>query len=176
MKRTMKLRRFAPFVYRALGICLLASLSACSLLHRQHNDSTTAGPAKTVHHATGRGLELELKVSPDPVKLGEVREITANITVRNTSKSPITLKFPTTQILEISLRDVATGTVVSKWSTDRSFTENSRLVPINRDEHLDYSEPITTRDLKAGKAYNLEVAFLGYESELSAKKVIIPQP
>ena len=173
----MKLRRLAPFVYCALGGCLLASLSACSLFRRHHADSAAgAGSVKTVHHATGRGLELELKVSPDPVKLGEVREITANITVRNTSKSPITLKFPTTQILEISLRDVVTGTVVSKWSTDRSFTEDSRLVPINRGEHLDYNEPITTRELKPGKIYNLEVAFLGYESELSAKKVIIPQP
>ena len=169
----MNLRRFAPVVHAALGVCLLGSLPACSLLHRHH---TEPPQTKAERRSNSRRLDLTLRVSPDPVKLGEVREIVSNITVRNTSKSPVTLKFPTTQILEISLRDVATGAVVSKWSTDRTFTDDSRIIAINSGERLEYSEPITTRELKAGKVYNLEVAFLGYENELSAKKVIIPQP
>ena len=173
----MKFRRIAPVVHLALGVCLLAGLSACSLFHRRRAETAAAAkPGTSSQRANSRGLQLDLRVTPDPVKLGEVREILVSLTVRNVSKAPVTLKFPTTQILEISLRDVATGAVVSKWSTDRSFTDDSRIISVNRGERLEYSEPITTRELKPGKFYNLEVVFLGYENELSAKKVLIPQP
>ena len=170
----MKSRCFSPVVRFAAGLCLLAVLSACSLLHRHPKD--TDSTAKTRHPATASGLELELKFSPDPVKLGEVREISVNITLRNVSNRTATLKFPTTQILEIALRDVGTDTIVSKWSADRTFSDDRRIIPVNKGEHLEYTEPITTRELKAGRAYNLEVSFLGYEKELFVKKAIIPQP
>ena len=175
----MKIRRLSPGILFACGVCLLAALPACSLLHRHHaSDSAPekARPSKAIYTANARGLALELKFSPDPVKLGEVREISVNLIVRNVSKQPTTLKFPTTQILDIVLRDVATGDVVSKWSTDRTFADDSRIVTVNKGERLEYTEPITTRELKAGKTYNLEAYFVGYEKELSAKKALIPQP
>ena len=175
----MKTRCFSPALRFAAGGCLLVVLSACSLLHRHPKDAAAgSAPGKTTARqtASASGLTLEIKASPDPLKLGETREIAVNIIVRNHSKESATLKFPTTQILEIALRDVATNTVVSKWSTDRSFSEDRRIIPINKGEHLEYTEPITTREMKAGTQYNLEVYFLGYEKELFAKKVIIPQP
>ena len=175
----MKIRCFFSVVRLASGICLLAALSACSLFHRHHAAADASTPAKTAkpgHQATARGLALELKFSPDPVKLGEVREIAVNFTVRNVSPKAVTLKFPTSQILEIQLREVVTGAVVSKWSTDRTFTEDSHLVLVNRGERLEYNETLTTRELKAGTIYNLEVFYMGHEKELLAKKVLIPQP
>ncbi len=174
-----KSRRFFPAVRCALGLCLLASLSACSLFHRHHGsaDATAqAGSGNGKRRANARKLDLEIRASPDPLKLGEVREIAVDITVRNATKQRVTLKFPTYQILEIVLRDVGTGAVVSKWSTDRTFPQDTRIVLINEGERLEYSEKITTRELKAGRPYNLEVFFLGYENELLAKKVLIPQP
>ena len=174
-----KPRRFPSVALCALGLCLLASLSACSLFHHQHHDANAAAQTDSGNgkrRASARKLNLEIRVSPDPLKLGEVREITVDITVRNDTKQRVTLKFPTYQILEIALRDVETGAVVSKWSTDRTFPQDTRIVPINEGERLEYSEKITTRELKVGKPYNLEVSFLGYENELFAKKVLIPQP
>ena len=127
----MKPRRLSPVFRSACGVCLLAALSACSLLHRHHASEKTPDKARSgnaIFTANARGLALELKFSPDPVKLGEVREISVNLIVRNVSKQPATLKFATTQILEIVLRDVATGEVVSKWSTDRTFSDDNRIV------------------------------------------------
>ena len=164
MNPIMKPRRFFSAIRFAAGCCLLVALSACSLLHRHPKDAA-ATPASTkskAHHTVnGSGLVLEVKASPDPLKLGETREISVNIIVRNLAGNSTTLKFPTTQILEIALRDVATDTVVSKWSTDRSFSDDRRIIPINKGEHLEYTEPITTRELKVGTPYNLEVYFLG---------------
>ncbi len=173
-----KPRRFSSAVRCAFGLCLLASLSACSLFHRHHAGDATAqaDAGKAKHRANARGLDLEVKASPDPLKLGEVREIAVKLTVRNASKQRVTLKFPTYQILEIALRDVGTGAVVSKWSTDRTFQQDARIVSVNEGERLEYNETITTRELKVGRAYNLEVSFIGYENELLAKKVLIPEP
>ena len=175
----MKTRRLAPALRLAGGVCLLAVLSACSLLHRHHAKADApdqANAARAGHRPTARGLALEVKASPDPVKLGEVREIAVTFTVRNVSQKAVTLKFNTEQVFEIDLRDVATGAVVSKWSTDRTFTQDNHLVPINKGERLEYNQTITTRDLKPGRAYNLEAYYVGYENELLAKKVLIPQP
>ncbi len=74
------------------------------------------------------------------------------------------------------LREPDTGKVVSQWSTDHTFSPASRYLVINPKERLEYNEPITTRELKPGKPYNLEAYFVGYDQELRATKVIIPQP
>lgn len=175
----MRFPSLPPIVRLAAAVCLLAALPACALLHRHRpkDDTATQGSdVVTSKRVAGHRLDFEIKVSPDPVKLGEVRELLVNIVVRNVAKQAVTLKFPTYQILEMQLRDVGSGTVVSKWSTDRTFIDDTRIVPINRGEYLQYNEPITTRELKAGKVYNLEVYFVGYEKELFARKVLIPQP
>lgn len=177
-------RRFAlPFAV-VLMIGLLACLPACSVLHRQHEDqpadnhstSRETNPGLVGKRTSGRGLTLELKTAPDPVKLGETREINVTLIVRNNSKVTANLKFANSQLIEILLREPDTGKVVSQWSADRTFGVESRYVVINPKERLEYNEPITTRELKAGKAYNLEAYFIGYDQELRATKVIIPQP
>ena len=119
---------------------------------------------------------VEIKSDPDPVRLGEVREIKVTFVVRNSGKNTASLKFPTSQTIEIDLRDVATGQTVSQWSTDRTFTQETRYLIVNPGERLVYNEPIITRDLKAVKTYNLEAHFVGYVPELRASRPIIPQP
>ena len=169
-----------PFLVSGL---IAACLPACSLLHRDHSQADgspaplQASPGMVGKRPNARGLSVEIKSSPDPIKLGETREINVTLVLRNTSKiAANNLKFATSQLIEILLRDPDTGKVVSQWSTDRSFTPDSRYLVIDPQERLEYNEPITTRELKAGKAYNLEGYFVGYDQELRATKVVIPQP
>ena len=179
----MKHRRFALPLAVVLMIGLLACLPACSVLHRHHEETVDphastreTTPGLVGKRASGRGLTLELKTAPDPVKLGETREINVTLIVRNTSKVTANLKFANSQLIEILLREPDTGKVVTQWSTDHTFGTESRYVVINSKERLEYNEPITTRELKAGKTYNLEAYFVGYDQELRAMKVVIPQP
>ena len=104
------------------------------------------------------------------MKLGEVRQIQVTFTVRNNGKKAASFKFPTSQTIEILLRDPATGKSVSAWSTDRTFDPQPRYVALNAKERLEFNEPITTRDLKPGKTYTLEAYFVGYDQELRAMK------
>ena len=160
--------------------CLVATLSACSLLpgRKKNTAAVEVDPKPGVVGKRGvlKGLSIDLTATPDPVKLGETREINVTMLVRNPTKKSVGLKFATTQLIEILLREVDTGKVVSQWSTDQSFLAMGRYLIINPKERLEYSKPITTRDLKAGKKYNLEAYFIGYDEELRASRPIIPQP
>jgi hypothetical protein len=158
----------------------LAALPACSLLpHHKEDDAaahTGVGPEAVGAKASAHGLEVEIKTSPDPLKLGEVRQIEVTFTLRNTTKNSVDLRFPTSQIIEIVLREQASGKIVSQWSTDQTFQQNTRFLAINSHERVEYDEPITTRELHAGTTYSLEAWVIGYEHELRAARQIVPQP
>jgi hypothetical protein len=62
-----------------------------------------------------RGLTLDLQITPQTVKLSEVRQLAIKISVTNLSKRPIPLDFPTNQRIEIYLRNAA-GDILTKWS------------------------------------------------------------
>src|SRR5262249_6971013 len=62
-----------------------------------------------------RGLALDLQITPQTVKLSEVRQLGVKVTLANLSKRPVTLDFPTSQRIEIYLMNSA-GEVLTKWS------------------------------------------------------------
>ena len=175
-------RRFLSLLrWMIAGVLLVGPLGCSFLGHRKaRNSETSTAPQNRTEivgkHANGKGLTVEIRSDPDPVRLGEIREIKVTFVVRNMGKATTTLKFPTSQTIEIDLRDVATGKVVSQWSTDRTFTQEPRYLVVNAGERLEYNEPITTRELKAGQTYNLEAYFVGYEPALRTSRPIIPQP
>lgn len=173
----MNRRRYSPLVVSALAVSLLASVAGCSHLpFRRHKEDPATVQSETTHlKANAQGLAVEIKSLPDPVKLGEVRQLEVTVLLRNLSKQPVHLNFPTGQTIEIVLREPNSGKVLTKWSTDRIFNSEGRYLLINPQEYLQFNEPITTRDLQTGKAYTLEVYFVGYEKDLRATKAVVPQ-
>src|ERR1700752_421209 len=59
-----------------------------------------SSPIPTYKDARLRGLLLDLKLSPQPVKLSEVRQLEVKITLTNVSKRAVALEFPTDQRIE----------------------------------------------------------------------------
>lgn len=173
----MNSRRYSPPVVFALAVSLLASMPGCSHLpFRRHKENPATVQEETAHLKTNaQGLAVEIKSSPDPVKLGEVRQLEVAVILRNLSKQPVHLNFPSGQTIEIVLREPNSGKVLTKWSTDRIFNTESRYLLINPQEYLQFNEPISTRDLQTGKPYTLEAYFVGYEKDLRATKAIVPQ-
>ena len=105
-----------------------------------------------------RGLVLEIVLSPEPVKLSEVRQLSVKATLTNRSKHTIELDFPNEQRIEILLRN-STGTELTKWSDNHAFAETVGTVVINPQEHIEYNETIATRDLAPNKVFIAEVFF-----------------
>jgi hypothetical protein len=121
-----------------------------------------------------RGLTLTLQISPETVKLSEVRQLDIKATLTNKGKKAIELNFPTDQRIEIYLMN--TGDVVlTKWSDNHAITEKPGTVLINPQEHVEYNEKIATRELTRDKVFVAEVFFPQYP-ELRVRQKFLTAP
>ena len=105
-----------------------------------------------------RGLALDLQITPQTVKLSEVRQLSVKVTLANLSKRPVTLDFPTTQRIEIYLTNSA-GEVLTKWSENHAIADKPATILINPSERIEYNETISTRELSPNKVFIAEVFF-----------------
>ena len=121
-----------------------------------------------------RGLIVDLQVSPQPVRLSEVRQIEVKLTVTNMGNHMIPLDFPTDQRIEIQLVNSADA-VLTKWSENHAIKEKPGTVLINPGEHVEYKENIATRDLTPGKVFTADVFFPRYP-ELHVRQKFLTEP
>jgi len=120
------------------------------------------------------GLALDLQISPQTVKLSEVRQLNVKLTLANLSKRPVTLDFHTTQRIEIYLTNSA-GDVLTKWSENHAITEKAATVLINPGERIEYNETISTRELTPNKVFIAEVFFPQFlELRIRQKFLAVP--
>ena len=120
------------------------------------------------------GLALDLQISPQTVKLSEVRQLNVKLTLANLSKRPVTLDFHTTQRIEIYLTNSA-GDVLTKWSENHAITEKAATVLINPNERIEYNETISTRELTPNKVFIAEVFFPQFQ-ELRVRQKFLAVP
>src|SRR5438105_9538708 len=121
-----------------------------------------------------RGLILDLQVSPQPVRLSEVRQVQIKVIVTNLGNRMIPLDFPTDQRIEIQLLNSA-DIVLTKWSENHAIKEKLGTILINPGEHVEYKENIATRDLTPGKVFTAEVFFPKYP-ELHIRQKFLTEP
>src|SRR5438067_7727011 len=121
-----------------------------------------------------RGLALDLQITPQTIKLSEVRQLGIKATLTNESKRPVTLEFATNQRIEIYLRNSA-GEILTKWSDNHAIAEKPGTVLINPQEHVEYNETIATRDITPNKVFIAEVFFPKYpELRIQQKFLAVP--
>jgi hypothetical protein len=118
----------------------------------------SSNPAPNYKDARLRGLSLDLKLSPQPVKLSEVRQLQVNLALKNVGKRDVILEFPSEQRFEIYLRN-STEAILTIWSDNHAFEDKAGTVLINPLEQVDYPATIATRDLSPNKVFIVEVFF-----------------
>jgi hypothetical protein len=121
-----------------------------------------------------RGLTVDVQVSPQPLKLSEIRQLEVKATLKSNAKSAITLDFPTDQRIEVFLIN-SDGTLLAKWSDNHAINEKPGTVTINPLEHIEYNERIATRDLTPNKVFIAEVFFPKYP-ELRGRQKFMTEP
>ena len=121
-----------------------------------------------------RGLILDLQVSPQPVRLSEVRQMEVKVTVTNMGNRMIPLDFPTDQRIEIQLLNAADA-VLTKWSENHAIKDKPGTILINPGEHVEYKENIATRDLTPGRVFTADVFFPKYP-ELHVRQKFLTEP
>ena len=118
-------------------------------------------------------LTLTTSLEPLPVKLSESRQLKVTLQLANKGKRLVQLEFPTTQRIEVLLRNSA-GKMIEQWSEDQSFTNEPTLVAVNPGERLEYAVSVSTRDLSPGEKYSVEAFFPNYE-QLKSTTLIVPE-
>ena len=121
-----------------------------------------------------RGLVLELRLSPQPIKLSEVRQMEVRLTLINKARRPIPLEFANAQRIEIYLRN-STEKILTTWSENHAFPEEPGTVMINSGEHIEYAETIATRELTPNRVFIAEIFFPKYP-ELSVRQKFLTAP
>jgi hypothetical protein len=121
-----------------------------------------------------RGLTLQMQVTPQPVKLSEIRQLEVKAVLTSKAKTAVALDFPTDQRVEIYLMTTE-GTLLTKWSDNHAINQRPGTVTINPQEHVEYNERIATRDLTPNKVFIAEVFFPKYP-ELRARQKFLTAP
>jgi intracellular proteinase inhibitor BsuPI len=134
----------------------------------------SSNPIPSYKDARLRGLLLEMKLSPEPVKLSEVRQLQVSLTLKNVSKRAVILEFPSEQRFEIYLRN-STEAILTIWSDNHAFEDKPATVLINPAEHIDYPATIATRDLSPNKVFIAE-AFFPQFPELRVRQKFLTAP
>jgi hypothetical protein len=121
-----------------------------------------------------RGLTFQVQVTPQPVKLSEIRQLEVKAVLASKAKTPVALDFPTDQRVEIYLMTTE-GTLLTKWSDNHAINQRPGTVTIDPQEHVEYNEKIATRDLTPNKVFIAEVFFPKYP-ELRARQKFLTAP
>jgi hypothetical protein len=133
-------------------------------------------PPPPEHPGEARGswrrLTLTMLMEPLPLKLPDTRQMKVTLTLTNHSSRFVQLEFPTTQRIEVVVKNL-NGKLVEQWSEDHAFTNEPGMVSINPNEHLTYTVTVSTRDMKPGETYSVEGFFPNYEG-LAVKKSVTP--
>jgi len=122
----------------------------------------------------GEGQSHEVEIVPRPISLENMTEVTVTYKFRNTTKSLVSLVFPTTQRLEVTLTNASGKTL---WQSDkgREFAKAEGFVVVNPKEAVTFSELMPLAGLVAGEIYDVRVEIVGYP-ETAITSTIIPQP
>lgn len=142
------------------------------LFAKFHSPAPAPGASTAERWVGKQRLSLNMTVDPATPKLGEARQLKVTLQLSNHEKKMVQLEFPTTQRLEVLIRDKV-GKLVEQWSEDHTFANDPGMVSVNPGEHLEYSVSVSTRDLVAGQTYTVEALFPNYES-LRLQKDITP--
>ena len=130
------------------------------------------GGKDSASKSNGR-LAVELKFSPQPLKLSESNRLKVTLTLINHGKKLAPLEFPTSQRIEVLIKNNF-GKTIEKWSDDQPFTNDPTVVTINPGERAEYIVEVATRDLVAGQSYTVEGFFPNYNT-LRAEKALTPE-
>ncbi len=141
------------------------------LLHPFGSSSPAPESAPKTKPVNLKGLEMSLALAPAALKLSETRTVKVTVMLANKGKKLIQLDFPTTQRIEVLVKNKA-GKRVVQWSEDQAFTSDPTLVAINPGERLEYSANVPTRDLAAGETYTLEAFFPNFDTLRKARELV----
>jgi len=130
------------------------------------------GKKTTEEYTNWRQLTMSMTLEPSVVKLSDTRAVHISVQVVNKGKQPSQLEFPSSQRIEVLMKNEA-GKVISRSSDDQKLDKEQGFLVINSEERLEYKATVATRDMIAGQAYIIEAFFPAFD-QLRTSRAVIP--
>lgn len=119
------------------------------------------------------GIRMEMEVSPAEVDLNFTRQMEVTVRLVNAGRKAQRLVFPSSQRVEILLKDQF-GKVLVRWSDDLAIERGTSYLHLNPKERAQYVANLSTRDMVAGKTFFIEAYAPAYP-KLRAEKSVVPK-
>lgn len=119
-----------------------------------------------------KAIRATLGVEPPEPKLAEVRLVKVHLQLLNSGKRMVRLDFPTSQRIDVVVKDAA-GKIVEQWSEYHRFEKTPGMVAINPGERLEYTASVATREMKPGQPCTIE-AWVPAHDSLRASATVTP--
>ena len=172
---------------RLLSCALCLSLATAHAAEAPPVEKKKAGPVEWLRRhvpmpkfggkkdagGTWKQFDLTMVVDPLQPKLSETKQLKVTLQLVNKSRKMAQLDFPTSQRIEVLVKNAA-GKTVEQWSEDQAFTNELSVETINPGERLEYSASVSTREMAAGQSYTIEAFFPNYDA-LRATRAIVPE-
>ena len=120
-----------------------------------------------------RNLAMSITLEPSRVRLTDTRVIEATVSVVNKGKHAVQLEFPTSLRIDVVVKAEG-GRIISRWSDDQRIDREPGILTVNPGERLEYVARISTREMRAGKPFEIEAYFPSYE-RLRARRTVVPE-
>jgi Intracellular proteinase inhibitor len=120
-----------------------------------------------------QNLVMTMKIEPAQIRLPDTRMIEVTVSVVNNGKTAVHLEFPTSLRVDVLVKDER-GKLLSRWSDDQPIEREPGLLLINPRERLEYSAKISTREMAAGRPFEIEAFYPSYE-KLRVVRSVVPQ-
>jgi hypothetical protein len=120
-----------------------------------------------------QNLAVTMKLEPAHVRLADTRVIDVTVSVVNKGKEAVRLEFPDSLRVEVTVKAEG-GKIISRWSEDQRIEKEPGILLINPKERLEYSARISTREMVAGRSFEIEAYFPSYD-RLRANRTVVPE-
>lgn len=120
-----------------------------------------SAPKDSTARTDWQSLTMTMQMDPAVVKLPETRVLEVTVAVVNKSKKAVQMDFPTSQRIEVLVKN-ETGRILSRWSDDQRLDKEPGFILVNPGERLEYAARISTREMTVGSSFQVEAFFPGY--------------
>jgi hypothetical protein len=131
-----------------------------------------SAPKDSTARTDWQSLTMTMQLDPAVVKFPETRVLEVTIAVSNKSRKAVQMDFPTSQRIEVLVKN-ETGRILSRWSDDQRLEKEPGFVLVNPGERLEYAARISTREMVAGLPCQIEAFFPGYD-RLRISRTVTP--
>jgi hypothetical protein len=154
----------------------LAAAAACGCSKLNEFDATmkstgglfgSSGKQKT--------LSIDVAYSPNPVKLGRSGSMDVTVAIVNKTKTQQSVGTQTEQRIGVQVREIETGRVLTNLQEGRSEDPRLTSTLLNPGERLSFERRLSTRDMRAGRTYQIEAFVVGSEKTLHGEIQFVPQ-